>query len=142
MVSCIKCHERRYFTTIIYLTMPTQPITARDLRIGNLLQTKVRNAEVEVRGIHFELRDEWIINGNIPVWHLSGIHITSEWLERFGWKHTNTLGNGRKVYQGEPYLYETENGYMAAGTSLILTYVHQLQNYYFVMRDQELTPNK
>lgn len=74
----------------------------------------------------------------VPVSALQGIPLTPEWLERFGWKHINTLYSGMKVFSGKPYIYECETGFSMAGTSRIIKYVHDLQNYIFSVTGQDL----
>jgi hypothetical protein len=111
---------------------------ANELRIGNLI---LKNGSIyNIDTLFFvDIYDGTAIN-----FHLKPIHLTEEWLLRFGFEKTmewtyskELLGNSKLVY----YLGEKgwSIGFKNYSDFSNLTYVHQLQNLYFALTGEELT---
>lgn len=119
-----------------------------ELRIGNLLRDKVSKTELKV----IELTEKDIITYVIdrslfPLkngWGIEPILLTEEWLLNFGF-----VPNGFSMVKGEfdvEIWLESEIGHTFKWNdfviSISLKYVHQLQNLYFALTNEELIINK
>lgn len=129
--------------------MPTQPITAMELRIGNLVLFAGLVNEISVvskQSVQFETG-----GGNVfELQHLSSIPLTPEWLERFGFRYKNPGAGGQDSWAGYGYwALSGNNDFNLIGTKSGTVYfqrcwdwhiksVHQLQNLYFALTGSEL----
>jgi len=94
-----------------------------------------------------ELGDfELIHDGSRSISEYSGIPITKEWIERFGFRESNSIWeNG---YENEELLIDsslypiisTNDGCFRFGNKI--EFVHQLQNLYYILTGKELEIKK
>lgn len=98
-----------------------------------------------------ELGDfELIHDGSHSISEYSGIPITKEWIERFGFRESNSIcvGNLENGYENEELLIDsslyptisTNDGCFRFGKKI--EFVHQLQNLYYILTGKELELNK
>lgn len=110
-----------------------------------------------------ELRiNNWIKDGNdfeqITIDHLSCLNsgrcefepipLTEEWLLKFGFEYSSFYGNYKikagnysnsiKLYEGE-WCYNNDDSDAGCYFVTTIKYVHQLQNLYFALTNEELT---
>lgn len=134
-------------------------IQANELRIGNLvtdkwydsfksiftvtsLNDKGIDLIIEDDGNWAECADRWIAPER-TFDTLFGIHLTEEWLIKFGFQRHNGWDDmahwsaGSRNYSAFT-LFETEQGYQN-GNDRIIKYVHILQNAFFFDQLEELT---
>lgn len=136
-------------------------IKAGELRLGNYIYTEIQNGYdpkgiVKVTSINAfdNAINHWKDgpgSGSLKVWQYQGIPITPEILENAGFE-SNDIDDNWTIYEDEekgisgmnikPYL----NGYAfnPYGNEVLgvpCYYLHQLQNLYFVLTNQELTVN-
>lgn len=116
---------------------------SNELKIGNLVLFAGLVNEISVVGkqrVQFETG-----GGNVfELHHISGIPLTPEWLERFGFEFRNgayyhSKYNKLHVNISNPISIWLGN---ANGILVPMDYLHQLQNAFYVLTAQELTPNK
>lgn len=116
-------------------------IKAKELRIGNWVDYKVKDNHVQL-----ELNDFEEMNKNVDFlgWMLKPIPLTEEWLIKFGFVrkdnnefkflHLKHASIQLHLIKGKGYwLYK--NGWIIGNP---MKYVHQLQNLYFALTSQEL----
>lgn len=124
---------------------------ATELRIGNLIQDTrhpERNCTVFrlTNGNDFNITHQYdkskelsYTNENCDA--LKPISLTEEWLVKFEWE----IMKGENYYfLDNNYFSINPNGqlyYMNDYTAVDIKYVHQLQNLYFALTGEELTPN-
>lgn len=137
---------------------------AKELRIGNLLQENNTETPVQIESIikieeGYKLETSTIegIKGrlaNLPAFALSGIPLTEEWLDKFGFEHytkerhlvySNPGFKGFTLHRTDKesfykmiHLWE-EQSYRL---STHIKYVHQLQNLYLAVTGKELELRK
>jgi hypothetical protein len=74
---------------------------------------------------------------NVPYPKIKGVILTEEWLLKMGFEVNNGYYN---QYRYKDRLIVIRDGKLVDyGTSVILEYVHQLQNLYFALTGEELT---
>ncbi len=117
---------------------------ASELRVGNWVQTD-KNREYQIYLSWFECCKDSQWGRDIQL-DTHPIPLTEEWLVKFGFKRDSTLyGETRKL--GCFNIGKLTNGYFIEGgvdsnkTSINIQYVHQLQNLYFSLTNEELTIN-
>jgi len=117
-------------------------INPRDLRLGNLVEHEVFGV-VEVVAIYKHAIDV-SKDGKTKEWFAGSIEkpipLIEEWLLRFGaivYEFDNGLPNQYRI--GERLFVIRENQITDYGSSVVLKYVHQLQNLYFSLTQTELT---
>ena len=107
-----------------------------ELRIGNLVYHN--DKIIEIKSLHPQDDD---VNDEIPFHSIFGIPLTEEWLLKFGFEK-----KGKRISKGWFYLWD-ENGIIffalaemhdEIGQYLNIKHVHQLQNIYFALTNQEL----
>jgi hypothetical protein len=115
---------------------------ATELRIGNLLRDKVSKTELEV----IELTKNDIITkvidrSKFPLkdgWGIEAIPLTKEWLLKFGFEKEEGWFKKKRLL-----LFNIRNMYFTTPSkdivSVDVTGVHQLQNLYFALTNEELT---
>lgn len=136
---------------------------AEYFRFGNFYRDKHYDREFIVKGI----RATYIEHGDADfsesrMVNVEGIPLTEEWLVKFGFeqgalgswiKSISIFGNLRELSFSGDYLYlrEGKEVYGSGDDDLCVLwnkdvmkqfYVHQLQNLYFALTGEELTPNK
>lgn len=109
---------------------------ASELRIGNY---------VSLHGILVEMTAS---DFNFDESYFKPIPLTEKWLLKFGFEYSSFYGNYKikagnysnsiKLYEGEWCYYNDDSD---AGCYFVTTikYVHQLQNLYFALTNEELT---
>ena len=129
---------------------------ANELRIGNLVNPKTICSILSIYGVGNYVCDiEFCHNGNehdgafaqIAVDQLAPIPITEDWLIKFGFEYVANEDDGGSMimktyekgeiqftYEGEGFVY-----YEKPWSDVQLNYVHELQNLYFALTDEELT---
>lgn len=118
----------------------------RELRIGNFVNIKHCEGYQNVYSINPTIGGYYTVNGFADV---SGIPLTPEWLERFGWIWNEECGSYEKFPNGDVRLnlsfrevsqsYTMFNHVLKATIAERIWYVHQLQNLYFALTGEELT---
>lgn len=129
---------------------------AEELRIGNLLLREgFANHIYIVKGIGHDaiLRTD---KGSMPIRGLHPIPLNEKWLKKLGFKKTADSISGynegwifqnRKVVLKKAdnrfwfYLSDTEDDWFYT-TSIVIEYIHQLQNLYFALVGSELNLNQ
>lgn len=104
-----------------------------ELRIGNLVQTNFKKEK--------EITDIKLIDFKENFFRLyDPIQLTEEWLLKFGFEKTE---NGYFVKDGI-ILYPIRDLYFRGNLFIKadIKYVHQIQNLYFALIGEELTPKK
>lgn len=115
-------------------------LKASDLRLDNLVYGPL-NEICQVKQLGNSLFPNLVgyreLN-NLKSWGQNGqrpISVTEEWLVKFGAENIR-----ENQYRIGNRLFILRNGYWVDyGTSVILKYVHQLQNLYFALTKEELT---
>ena len=114
-----------------------------EIRIGNYVD------KIPYRGQDSnETRKDWIIGSHdIGFWHTEEfiykpIPLTTEWLEKFGFERHSEIGHSH-YFKDADYSIDIEHPgddiYMYLKTRKVkLKYVHQLQNLYFCLTNEEL----
>lgn len=138
---------------------------ANELRIGNLLEVGINDKLESIYSIVQEVNERIILikDGNIlrnmPLYVLKPIPLTEEWLFKFGFKQSDNDLFELIVVNNEEIQYDiwfrTESGLYANIESfqvvteeqtnlpfLHIKNVHQLQNLYFALTNEELTIKK
>jgi hypothetical protein len=108
---------------------------ANELRLGNLLQWKDNKSQLECCLNFFKDSLFW---QHISNKELEPIPLTEEWLLKFGFEKYDTYKYSKNHFYfrkiGDEF--QTEVGECLYKT---IDYVHQLQNLYFALNDEELT---
>ena len=123
-------------------------LSARELRIGNLINYKIQDA-LDQRKQWYEVSeidyDDLRLIGNKDCENYQRIPLTEEWLLKFGFKHIRN--NWYNIHAGintfNVYLFD-EIGYrveIVNQSIAVLKYLHQLQNIYFCLCGKELIIN-
>ena len=107
-----------------------------ELRIGNWYQSKGYESQVEPDNYM-----NWEVNG---CW-AEGVPLTSEWLEKFGFRDNYECDDGvfGWILKGFIYINEGQiryefHGHMLLNREAEIKHVHQLQNLYFALTGKEL----
>jgi len=122
-----------------------QTIKASDLRIGNLIWDSEENKYFEVEQLKKYVGSEiWVFyrNGSIKCKEVEPIPLTEEWLLKFGfeknsywYKDDNLI---RFVFDDNGWLHcsigDNDKGILYNK----IKFVHQLQNLYFALNNEEL----
>jgi hypothetical protein len=116
-------------------------LSATELRIGNYIDYTTEREIVTMQTTYEYIR--LIHNGNK---NFKPIPLTEEWLLKFGFKH---LGNGKfsggfkNMFKISSHQFGIDFYYGAIDPYYIKPhYVHNLQNLYFALTNQELTLTK
>jgi hypothetical protein len=102
---------------------------ANELRIGNLVKDPYGET---IKLVSVE-RDASM---------LRPIELTEEWLVKFGFKRNGSYIYAPMVNNYSLGIYKSDNGYRFAisnWNSISIMYIHQLQNLYFSLTNEELT---
>jgi hypothetical protein len=125
-------------------------ITPQELRIGNWLEWDDESHEqVQVEQITCNKDDSgeiqnWFVNGGL-IEDFVLIPLTEEWLLKFGFNGDSILGT-QTLYRLngiEIWAFRNDKTFMVDNIKrkkVELKFVHQLQNLYFALTGQELTP--
>ena len=114
-------------------------IEAKDLRIGNKVDLYGSIATIETvdfAGIGIAIKEG------------KPIPLTEEWLLKFGFVYTDDVENLNRDYKLQEFeiqLHLDVNDFICCNTIpnyVQIKYVHQLQNLYFDLTNEELTLNK
>jgi len=118
-------------------------IEARELRIGNYAKHFENGIVLTVgRTIAFKNPTNTI---RVDVDDLQPITLTEEWLLKFGFIYTDDVDNLNRDYKLQEFeiqLHLDVNDFMCCNTIpnyVQIKYVHQLQNLYFALTNEELT---
>jgi hypothetical protein len=91
--------------------------------------------------VHSDKEMNWI-----EIEEFEGISITEEWLLKFGFQKSNLAGYDQHFQYYHPKLnnpitalYNADFSMDLDGRERVLKHVHQLQNAFFVIADEELT---
>jgi len=117
---------------------------AQELRIGNWIQFRHTETPVRITLGDFvrEYNDEHLED-------YEPIPLTEEWLTRFGFEqHHDDCSNGvmyiKDIFSEQPKTWGVYPNEVGSGIvikdSIKLEHVHQLQNLYFALTGEELTP--
>ena len=129
---------------------------ANELRIGNLLRDKVSKTELKVTGLNESDILTYVIDrSKFPLkdgWAIEPIPLTEEQLLKFGFEKLNTMMSGCFVFQKglwrvaikdnieKTYDWVLWHERISPPTWCLsrFKYVHQIQNIYFSLTDEEL----
>ena len=122
---------------------------ATELRIGNFCQDNVTKTTIKVVELTNECITTYVIDrSKFPLkdgWKLQPIPLTEEWLLKFGFNgecesfHMEGI-TIEEVSDGGKWVVYMFDEYHAVECSLaIVQHVHQLQNLYFALTNEELT---
>lgn len=141
-------------TPPLHEQIKTQPITARELRIGSTVQ-HTNNSGTYTGKVIECLRNgvNVCVDGQIGEWffrheELQGVVISPKLFKWFGFE---LVSGCYWTLNGLSFCHEDNDpGYWEASTGVgiypvdcpSIQFVHELQNMFYVMRGQELTPNK
>lgn len=109
-------------------------LKANELRIGNWIQDTDHFKgyfQVQLIGLDSVHSPDFVLRYN----EVSGIELTAEWLERFGFIHEG--GSGYKAPHNTEHWYFTLKDWFMP-KAMAKGYVHQLQNLYFALTSSEL----
>jgi len=116
---------------------------ANELRIGNYLQDNVTKTTIKVVELTNECITTYVIDrSKFPLkdgWKLEPIPLTEEWLLKFGFKTTTVLKMSDGFILNGNILFKGEDSFRYFGTTTKIKYIHQLQNLYFALTNEELT---
>jgi hypothetical protein len=123
---------------------------ARELRIGNYVLCRgafARVTSISEDGIGY-VKQSGIGEGKIPLKLVKPITLTEEWLLKFGFEVNEFHKNYKikvdyyhhsiKFYENE-WVYSNDISDASCHTIASVNYVHQLQNIYFALTNEELT---
>lgn len=108
---------------------------ANEIRIGNLIVESLSFGSDKVIKV-----DSNIFNRRID--EFIPIPLTEEWLLKFGLKQSTTDKKRFYILGTDIYIFNESKIFFNAGSSNLsiqLYYVHQLQNLYFALTNEELT---
>jgi len=130
-----------------------------ELRIGNLIKSKIGDTEsigtiTEIRedSVWFTIKQTGLFSYNLPIKYINPIDLSGEWLRSFGFSQTEN-GDGLQGGSGDRFsiklisdiirkpmqIYSTGGSFFYEGVNDIpIKYVHQLQNLYFALTNNEL----
>ena len=108
-------------------------IKANELRIGNFIQNN--------KGSNFFVNPNHLIVMMMDVNHnYNPIPLTEQWLLKFGFEvYEFDNGQPNQYRLLDRILVIRDNKIVDYGSSVVLDYVHQLQNLYFALTGKELT---
>lgn len=124
-------------------------IQSNELRIGNMLHFPFTNEKVEVLGINAHVENFKIINSisfkkesnlyceKISV--LKPIPLTEEWLFKLGFEGSEIFKNSYILNSVEIYIQDGLYWYDFGNDRVEVKTIHQLQNLYFALTNEELT---
>lgn len=117
-------------------------IKASELRIGNLIESLGSALVVDTLSSNGNARVLTRRGSNVALSlsQCKPIPITEEWLIKFGGKCT--IMEGYPIYYLNPFdieFYELESIIHIANGEFKIKYVHQLQNLYYALTNEELT---
>ena len=110
---------------------------ANELRIGNKVDIYGNVATIVPNDF-----EKWIDvkNNSYVMKNLKPIELTEEWLIRFGFKKMNYKLLNKIVFYSETWDIEfSDNEFYMPDIGIVVKYVHQLQNLYFALTNEELS---
>lgn len=109
----------------------------RDLRIDNILRCHGQLAEVtsidSIGEVEAFFEDPWS-HVMFPFFEYEPIRLTEEWLKAFGFKRF-----GNDFVRKGIFVHTRKRGYIIKKSVPMMEYVHQLQNYYYFSKGEELS---
>lgn len=118
---------------------------AQELRIGNIIQ--VENDYEYIQGLQSTIAKCCLLGYDKGVWQkyedIQPIHITKGWLLMFGFTQQSLGFVNLNYYCKNNIVYSLSDGNVELDNPNIaltqIKYVHQLQNIYFALTNEELT---
>jgi hypothetical protein len=115
---------------------------AQDLRIGNLVNYKIVD-KLDERKEWFEPCEIDAVDLQVIDLDYQPIPLTEKWLLKFGFFVSDLLIQKKGFKLGNPtkgvYIFNLYNSKGNVCKTIILEYVHSLQNLYFALTNEELT---
>jgi len=112
---------------------------ATDLRIGNYVNYEQTTHLITCVNIDYTVsvwvdkkENEYLYPSQVN--ELKPIPLTEEWLIKFGFVVAKT-----RWRKGAVVLSKNDNGYLFKTTAINIKHLHQLQNLYFALTNEELT---
>ena len=114
-----------------------------ELRIGNWVMLSGKPCQVQTVGmwVHTDTTVD-----EVPIESIEAIPLSEEWLRMFGFRKSRLAGYDRHFQYHHPKLnnpitalYNADFSMNLDGRARVLKHVHQLQNAFFVIADEELT---
>lgn len=119
----------------------TREMKATELRIGNYVYQSDAYGDTPITGYQIYQFDTFCRGGIVADYYkgFKPIPLTEEWLLRFGFEKDDTIWIKHPIYgllekNGRFFIELGETG------GIYIQYVHQLQNLYFALTGEELTP--
>jgi len=109
----------------MYIAIKLNDMDNKELRIGNLVFDLEEKENTEV--IQWTFESDYFTS-------LKPIPLTEEWLIKFGFVVAKT-----RWRKGAVVLSKNDNGYLFKTTAINIKHLHQLQNLYFALTNEELT---
>jgi len=114
-----------------------------ELRVGNLINYDERYCTVEI--INRELEEVYILGGDFyystSIKNIDGIPLTEDWLLKLGLKKNEGWDNMVYFNKNDIHIYKCNNSdkeWFEYECELLISSVHQLQNLYFALTNEEL----
>jgi len=115
-----------------------------ELRINNLISHRGLICTVEI--INGELDEIYFLGEDFYHWdkpeNLEGVPLTEEWLLKFGFEKKSGWDDYEYYIKDEVEIIFNENVMFKNSIENQIEYVHQIQNIYFALTNEELTLNK
>lgn len=114
---------------------------AQELRIGNYVEFSTPALSINIKELSHKVSSKDLVNLEENKILLEPIPLTEEWLVKLGFDSTPHHENV-VYYYNVNFDFRIEaysNGYISFEEWADLKYVHQLQNLYFALTEQELT---
>ena len=123
---------------------------ANEIRIGNIVKSLVNNEEFSIvdeighkgaLGYYVSLNNQssyvWLQHNDRDL--VLPIPLTEEWLLKFGFYNSEVFKNSFIKNGVDIYIQDTAFWYDLANDSIEIKTIHQLQNLYFALTNEELT---
>jgi hypothetical protein len=111
-------------------------LTAKDLRVGNIIHFNDVDGQVETKITWEDLKWASVNEKTFNEFH-KPIPLTEEWLLRFGFKRF-----GKDFSLKGIIIHTRKRGYVLRKSVPIIKYVHQLMNLFYALTGEELQLNQ
>ena len=122
---------------------------ANDLRLGNYVLKSLKSGNGRKIEVKIDLGDFIRICDGSELYNFEPILLTEEWLVRFGFEKKEnglftkifeyTYNSLKYIDEYKRWIYYNDDNDAGCNAIADLNYVHQLQNLYFALNDEELT---
>ena len=115
-------------------------MNAEELRLGNYVFCLETNSLQRITGLTSEMPFIDAITFDYPNYdEIEAIPLTEEWLLRLGFELCSFGNVGLRQYRlGDRLIVIREGKFVDYGSSVVLEYVHTLQNFFYALTKQDL----